>query len=294
MFRIKSAKILALVLAIVTVFSATLPAFAAEHSFLPLYIQDAAFPDELYYREAFEISGIVQSATALSRVSACIYDEAGRCVQSKTFKTRATSFDLSKFNPYLDFTKLSCSATYLLSVQIKDVVYGWVDIVDKEIVVNDPYVSTDYGDTESTVLTFSLKEDGNRYISKNFRVKEFASKDGSDTILIDRKLVALLQQVRTHFGSPVVINSGYRSPAHNANTPNAKSGSYHTRGMAADIRVSGVSSLEVCRYAEELGVNGIGWYASDKDGYFSHLDTRPRSKRFYWQTQKTIGVSTFM
>ena len=294
MFRMKAMKVLALLLVIVTVFSAALPAFAAEHSFLPLYIQDAEFPDELYYRESFELSGVVRSATAFSRISARIYDEDGTCVQSKTFKTRSASFDLSEFNPYIDFTELSSSCTYLLSIRIKDVVYGWVDIAHREIVVNDPYVSTEYADTESIVLTFSLKEDGNRYISKNFRVKEFASKDGSDTILIDRKLVALLQQVRTHFGSPVVISSGYRSPSHNANTPNAKSGSYHTKGMAADIKVSGVSSLEVCRFAEELGVNGIGWYASDRDGYFSHLDTRPRSKRFYWRTQDTIGVSTFM
>ena len=36
---------------------------------------------------------------------------------------------------------------------------------------------------------YSLARDGSRYLSKNFQVKEFRCRDGSDPIFIDRKSV---------------------------------------------------------------------------------------------------------
>ena len=58
---------------------------------------------------------------------------------------------------------------------------------------------------------YSKAKDGNKQLSTNFKVREFACKDGSDAILIDDELVKLLQKIRDHFGKPVVINSAYRN-----------------------------------------------------------------------------------
>lgn len=290
MFRIKSANILTLLLTLAVVFTTALPAFASGKD--TISVRNAKLPDQLYYREPFELSGSIRSQNSLSRVILHVCTEDGDTVFLKTFRIGQKTFSLRTVNSYLDFAELPCGA-YTLTVEVKNKSVGQRTVIQQDFTINDPYVTTSFADTESLVLAFSLKEDGDRYISENFRIKEFACNDGSDLILIDRKLVALLQAVRSDFNAPTTITSGFRSPSYNSEVPNAKSNSYHTKGMAADICVSGVSPLSVARYAESLGANGIGWYDTDKDGHFTHVDTRPSSKRFYWRTQQTIGVSTF-
>ncbi|MBR5272879.1 MAG: DUF882 domain-containing protein [Clostridia bacterium] len=142
-------------------------------------------------------------------------------------------------------------------------------------------------------MVFSKKQDGSKYLSKNFQVKEFACKDGSDEILIDPELVVILQNIRDHFGKAVIINSAYRSPAYNKKIGGATN-SNHTKGMAADIRISGVSPKEIAAYAESIGVRGIGLYETSSDGYFVHVDTRANKSYWYGQGQKyrsTFGGS---
>ena len=51
-------------------------------------------------------------------------------------------------------------------------------------------------------------------VGKYFKVREFQSKDGYPTVLIDDNLVDLLDQIREYFGKPVVITSGYRTKSH--------------------------------------------------------------------------------
>lgn len=127
-----------------------------------------------------------------------------------------------------------------------------------------------------TVKAYSKSKDGTKYLSKNFRVKEFASKDGADPIFISPELVEVLQKIRTHFGKPVVINSGYRTAKHNKAVGGATY-SQHQYGTAADIRVTGVKPREVAAYAETLlpGTGGIGIYSS-----FVHVDVRAVKARW--------------
>ena len=63
---------------------------------------------------------------------------------------------------------------------------------------------------------YSRTKDGGTLLSPNFRVREFACRDGSDPVFIDSTLVDLLQRIRDHFGQPVTITSGYRTACHNA------------------------------------------------------------------------------
>ncbi|MXO89773.1 D-Ala-D-Ala carboxypeptidase family metallohydrolase [Pontixanthobacter aquaemixtae] len=60
----------------------------------------------------------------------------------------------------------------------------------------------------------------------------------------------VLQPVRDHFGRPVNISSGYRSPKLNRAIGGSGS-SQHCLGEAADFTVSGVSNLEVCQWMEK-------------------------------------------
>lgn len=122
---------------------------------------------------------------------------------------------------------------------------------------------------EVSIKTYSLKKDGEKSLSDNFKVKEFRCKDGSDKILIDVNFVKnLLQKIRDHFGAAVTINSAYRTASYNKKVGGA-SKSYHTKGQAFDIVVKGYTPAEVAKYAATLGIKGIIQYNS-----FVHVDSR--------------------
>ena len=122
-------------------------------------------------------------------------------------------------------------------------------------------------------------------LSANFRVSEFLC-HGSGCCTqgkVDEKLVQILQQIRDHFGKPVHITSAYRCAAWNKRVGGV-SRSYHLSGQAADIKVEDTAPAEVAKYAESIGVLGIGLYETDSDGHFVHVDTR--TTKSFWYGQK--------
>lgn len=131
-----------------------------------------------------------------------------------------------------------------------------------------------------TVRTYSKVKSGEVKLRPNFKVKEFASHDGADKVLIDDALVALLQGIRNHFSKPVTISSGYRTEAYNASI-GGTSTSYHVRGQACDIQIAGVNPVIVGMYAESIGAGGIGVYAYQSGG-FVHIDSR--ANKYRWLT----------
>lgn len=126
------------------------------------------------------------------------------------------------------------------------------------------------------VKVYSKAKEGNVKLSKNFTVKEFACSDGTDTVFISLALVNLLQKIRNHFGKAVIINSAYRTEAHNKSIGGATY-SQHKYGLAADIHINGVTPKEIAAYAETLmpSSGGIGIYKS-----FVHVDVRQVKSRW--------------
>lgn len=118
----------------------------------------------------------------------------------------------------------------------------------------------------ANVKTFQKNSSGEKKLSANFKVKEFACKDGSNTIKIDYELVCILQKIREVTGKPIIINSAYRTPYWNKVQKGA-SNSYHLYGRAGDIRGAGLD--DITAIANSLGVKGIIKYES-----FVHVDTR--------------------
>lgn len=131
-------------------------------------------------------------------------------------------------------------------------------------------------------------------LSKNFNSREFRCGLGRPcscpTTLIDDLLVLYVQKIRDYFGVEVIITSAYRCPSYNSSVGGA-TGSYHTRGQAADIVVVGVTPRRVAAYAEYIGVKGIGLYETAADGYFVHIDTR--TIKSFWYGQGQAYRSTF-
>jgi peptidoglycan hydrolase-like protein with peptidoglycan-binding domain len=124
-------------------------------------------------------------------------------------------------------------------------------------------------------------------LSKNFKSTEFDCQGSSccTETIIDANLVEILQKIRTNFNKPVNVNSAYRCEVHNSRTANASKTSKHLYGMAADISVSGVAPAEVAKYAESIGVLGIGLYPP-AEGNFVHVDTRPTKSFWYGHAQE--------
>jgi uncharacterized protein YcbK (DUF882 family) len=126
------------------------------------------------------------------------------------------------------------------------------------------------------IKAYSKSKDGNKKLSANFRVREFACSDGSDPIFIDSELVNVLQKIRNHFGRAVTITSAYRTPGHNK-ACNGTAYSQHLYGRAADIRIAGVKPGQIVAYAEKLmpQSGGIGSYDT-----FVHIDVRSPQARW--------------
>ena len=125
------------------------------------------------------------------------------------------------------------------------------------------------------INAYSKKKDGDKQLSTNFKVMEFACKDGSDVVFVAPELVKLLQKIRSHFRAAVTINSGYRTPGYNKKVKGATY-SQHQYGTAADITVKGVDPKRVAAYAETLmgSKGGIGIYPT-----FTQLEVREVKSR---------------
>jgi len=110
----------------------------------------------------------------------------------------------------------------------------------------------------------------------NFSFTEMACSQtgecGMDKATMDR-----LQMLRSHYGSPLTITSGYRSPQHSIEAAKEMPGT-HSMGRAVDISCAGVDAFEILAEALVVGFTGIG---VNQNGYtrrgtmenrFLHLD----------------------
>ena len=108
-------------------------------------------------------------------------------------------------------------------------------------------------------------------LSRNFQLREFASKCGSHQVLIHPMLLVGLQAIRDEYGAPIGITSGYRTPNHNKAVGGAPS-SLHMAGMAADVTGDDIDSI--ASIASELGLT-VRIYPEKN---FVHLDVgKPRN-----------------
>lgn len=171
---------------------------------------------------------------------------------------------------------------------IKNELWGWqytsfgrVNGINGNVDLNICYKDDVSVENRSGIQSFSLLKNGSQQISKNFKVREFRCKDGSDEILVDVDFVRdKLQKIRDYFGKPITINSAYRTISHNKKVAGRKN-SYHLYGMAFDIVVKGKTPSEVAKYAASIGINGIIQYNT-----FVHVDSRMDSK--YWEINGKI------
>jgi uncharacterized protein YcbK (DUF882 family) len=103
----------------------------------------------------------------------------------------------------------------------------------------------------------------------NFKREEFlcqhCQSDG-----IKEELVAKIQQLRTKYGKPMRITSGYRCPQHPIEARKAAPGA-HALGLAADIGVEGAEAHRILQLAFEMGFTGVGYNKRVVAGLFTWI-----------------------
>jgi len=151
---------------------------------------------------------------------------------------------------------------------------GAVDGYAGKLDMNECYREWKKPQPVSDVKEYSLKRDGEKYLSEHFKVKEFKCKDGSDKILVSDSLIKLLEKIRGHFGRTIRVSSGYRTVSYNARVKGSPK-SQHLYGTAADIQVSGIHPNEVYKYCDSIVTGGCGKYNT-----FTHVDVRKNKARW--------------
>lgn len=131
----------------------------------------------------------------------------------------------------------------------------------------------------------------NHQLTQNFSIREFMCKDGThvpEHLLSNvRQLATNLQVLRSYLAVPIIINSGYRTPAYNKKVGGAF-GSQHLLANAADIHTKEYSPFYIYNKLRELMKSGkieagcIILYNTfvhyDRRGTMLFLDHRNKSK----------------
>ena len=79
-----------------------------------------------------------------------------------------------------------------------------------------------------------------------------------------------LQHLRTVYGAPLIVTSGYRDPSHPEEVKKTEPGA-HAMGRAVDIAIRGADAVKLLRLALEFGFTGIG-ISQKGSSRFLHLD----------------------
>lgn len=121
-------------------------------------------------------------------------------------------------------------------------------------------------------------------LTEHFSLDEFKCHDGTAVPAALHgnclRLATELEKLRAVLGKPITIMSGYRSPAYNAKQKGAGK-SEHMNAAAADIRVAGLSPLQVqdailtLIKAGTMYNGGVGIY----DGWV-HYDVGGKGRRW--------------
>lgn len=137
--------------------------------------------------------------------------------------------------------------------------------------VNDGSVVT------AQVATFPTIDDILSKAKNGFDLKSYnsflKSRSSVDTSCFPPELRKVLSLVHKKYGTKPEISSGFRSVSYNRRIGGAR-GSYHTKCLAADIKVAGVSKYVLAKYLRTIpNIGGVGVYGCRG---IVHVDVGPR------------------
>jgi uncharacterized protein YcbK (DUF882 family) len=126
------------------------------------------------------------------------------------------------------------------------------------------------GEQAEVVLDLSTGE-SEEHSYRKLRHLMRCQRTGAETP-IDPRLIELLHAIALRTKAKILLVSGFRAPMFSTAAL-----SFHTRGMAADIRIPGMTALMVRDLVLSMGVKGVGYYPVSQ---FVHVDVR--EQKSYW------------
>ena len=133
---------------------------------------------------------------------------------------------------------------------------------------------------------------------QNFKLHELTRTDtGYDNFPDDMnivrnivKLTEFLQVIRNELKLPIIINSGYRSAEVNK-AVGGSSNSFHTKGLAADIKSSDMDRLLIVLKQHLTEIDQLGIYYNRKNQLWYHVGLQeegkaPRNQVYVREIQK--------
>jgi zinc D-Ala-D-Ala carboxypeptidase len=107
----------------------------------------------------------------------------------------------------------------------------------------------------------------------HFLEKELRCKCGCGKSKMDVQFMSALELLRTTYGKPMIVTSGYRCPAHNGSVSSTGDNGPHTQGKAVDIKIHGKEAHRLLTIALQQGFKGVGLkQVGDYPDRFIHLD----------------------
>jgi len=112
------------------------------------------------------------------------------------------------------------------------------------------------------------------YPTEHWRWPDFSPQEmacrGTGRLMIVPAAMDKLQALRDKLGRPMIVNSAYRSPEHNAAVGGAED-SEHMKGTAFDVKMDNHDPAHYIKTAKSVGFQAIGTYPRQN---FVHVDDR--------------------
>lgn len=123
----------------------------------------------------------------------------------------------------------------------------------------------------------------NEVITSQTAIRKKIDNTPSEAVILNLILVAVhvFQRVRDHFGKPIRVSSGYRSPKLNKAVGGSTS-SQHVTGEALDIQgTNGLTNAQIFQYIKDnLDFDQLIWeYGTEDEPAWVHVSYRKKGNR---------------
>lgn len=112
--------------------------------------------------------------------------------------------------------------------------------------------------------------DFNYFTLAEFKCNCRKCRNNGNPTYLNAKLLTYLEQMRLHFGKPIIVTSGLRCRKYNNSLKGSSKNSRHLTGNAADVYIKDVEPAEIVSYWKSLNI-GYSYCGTSNMGNCAHV-----------------------